>query len=66
MADLERLLWPVKARPGDNWLELVVIDAIAVSVDIGTGLGSRYKLFEHGLFDEKVEVSAHLGLEHAV
>ena len=44
MADLERLLWPVKARPGDKWLTMVVTDGIAVGVDVGTGLGSRYKL----------------------
>ena len=44
MAGLERLLWPVKARPGDKWLTMVVTDGIAVSVDVGTGLGSRYKL----------------------
>ena len=40
MADLERLLWPVKARPGDQWLGMVGTDAIAVGVAIGTGLGS--------------------------
>ena len=44
MADLERLLWPVKARPGDQWLGMVVTDAIAVNVTAGIGLGSRYKL----------------------
>ena len=44
MADLERLLWPVKARLGDQWLGMVVTDDIAVGVAIGTGLGSRYKL----------------------
>ena len=30
MAGLERLLWPVKARPGDNWLGMVGTDGIAV------------------------------------
>ena len=29
MADLERLLWPVKARPGDNWLGMVSTDGIS-------------------------------------
>ena len=55
MADLERLLsllWPVKARPGDNWLGLVVIDAITVSVDIGTGLGSALQAIELGLLSK--------------
>ena len=44
MADLERLLWLVKARPGDQWLGMVVTDDTAVGAAIGTGLGSRYKL----------------------
>jgi len=44
MADLERLLWPVKARPGDQWLGIVGTADIAVGVAIGTGLGSRYEL----------------------
>ena len=44
MADLERLLWPVKARPGDQWLGMLVTDDITVGVAIGTGIGSRYKL----------------------
>ena len=46
MADLERLVWLVnlKARPGDQWLGMVVTDDIAVGVAIVTGLGSRYKL----------------------
>ena len=44
MADLERLLWLVKARPGDQGLGMVVTDGIAVGPAIGTGLGSRYKL----------------------
>ena len=30
MADLERLLWPVKARSGDNWLSMVVTDGTVV------------------------------------
>ena len=44
MADLERLLWPVKARPGDQWLGMLVNDDITAGVAIGTGLGSRDKL----------------------
>ena len=44
MADLERLLWPVKARPGDQWLGMLVTDDITVGVAIGTGLGSRFEL----------------------
>ena len=44
MASLERLLWPVKARPGDNWLGMVGTDGIAVSVAVGIGPGNRYKL----------------------
>ena len=44
MADLERLLWLVKARPGDQWLGMLLTDDIAVCVAVGTGLGSRYKL----------------------
>ena len=44
MADLERLLWPVKARPGDQWLGIVGTADISVGVAIGTGLGSRYEL----------------------
>ena len=44
MADLERLLWLVKARPGDQGLGMVVTDDIAVGAAIGTGLVSRYKL----------------------
>ena len=30
MAGLERLLWPVKARPGDDWLGMVGTNCIAV------------------------------------
>ena len=41
MMDLERLLWPVKARPGDNWLGMVGTDGFAVSVAVGIGLGNR-------------------------
>ena len=45
MAGLERLLWPVKARPGDNsWLNMVGTDGAAVNVAVGFGLGNRYKL----------------------
>ena len=44
MADLERLLWLVKARPGDQGLGMVVNDDITVGAAIRTGLGSRYKL----------------------
>ena len=44
MADLERLLWLVKARPGDQGLGMVVTDDNAVGAAIGTGLGSRYEL----------------------
>ena len=44
IADLERLLWLVKARPGDQGLGMVATDDIAVGAAIGTGLGSRYKL----------------------
>ena len=44
MADLERLMWPVKFRPGDQWLGMVVTDDIAVGAATGIGLGSRYKL----------------------
>ena len=44
MADLERLLWLVKARPGDQGLGMVVTDDITVGAAIRTGLGSRYKL----------------------
>ena len=44
MAGLERLLWPVKARRGDNWLGMVGIDSNAVSVAVGIGPGNRYKL----------------------
>ena len=46
IADLERfrLLWLVKARPGDQGLGKVVTDDTAVGAAIGTGLGSRYKL----------------------
>ena len=44
MADLERLLWLVKAIPGDQGLGMVVTDDIAVGAAIGSGLGSRYKL----------------------
>ena len=44
MADLERLLWLVKARPGDQGLGTLVTDDTAVGAAIGTGLGSRYKL----------------------
>ena len=44
MADLERLMWPVKVRPGDQWLGMVVTDDIVVGVAIGTGLGSRFQL----------------------
>ena len=44
MAGLERLLWPVKARPGDNWLDMVGTDGVAVNVAVGIGLGNRYKL----------------------
>ena len=44
IADLERLLWLVKARPGDQWLGMVATDDTAVGAAIGTGLGSRYKL----------------------
>ena len=49
MADLERLVWLVKARPGDQWLGMVVTDDIAVGVAIGTGLGSRCKLYNSDL-----------------
>ena len=44
MVDLERLLWPFKAKPGDNCLGMVGTDGIAVSVAVGIGLGNRYKL----------------------
>ena len=44
MADLERLLWLVKARPGDQGPGMVVTDDITVGKAIRTGLGSRYKL----------------------
>ena len=44
MADLERLVWLVKARPGDQGLGMVVNDDITVGAAIRTGLGSRYKL----------------------
>ena len=41
-------LWPVKARPGDNWLAMVGTDghglAVKVNVAVGIGLGNRYKL----------------------
>ena len=62
MATLEHWQWPVKARPGDNWLDMVVTNDIPVSVAIGTGLGSRYKLLTRTF--QKRQVSAHLGLEH--
>ena len=44
MADLERLVLLVKARPGDQGLGMVVNDDITVGAAIRTGLGSRYKL----------------------
>ena len=44
MADLERLLWPVKARPSGKWLGMASTDGIAVGVGVGTGLGRRFKL----------------------
>ena len=44
MADLERLLWPVKARSGDKWLSMVVADGSTVGMAIVSGLGSRYEL----------------------
>ena len=44
MADLERLLWPVKARSGDKWLSMVVTDGSTVGMAIVSGLGSRYEL----------------------
>ena len=44
MADLERLVLLVKARPGDQGLGMVVTDDITVGAAIRTGLGSRYKL----------------------
>ena len=44
MAGLERLQWPVKARPGENWLDMVGTDGAAVNVAVGIGRGNRYKL----------------------
>ena len=44
MADLERLLWLIKARSGDQGPGMVVNDDITVGAAIRTGLGSRYKL----------------------
>ena len=44
MADLERLLWPVKARSGEKWLIMVVTDGITVGMASVSGLGSRYEL----------------------
>ena len=44
MADLERLLWPVKARPGGKWLGMVSTDEFAADVAVGIGLGRRFKL----------------------
>ena len=44
MAGLERLLWPVKARPGDVWLGMGGTDGIAVREAVETGFESRYKL----------------------
>ena len=44
MADLERLLWPVKARPSGKWFGMVSTDGVAVDVAVGIGLGRRFKL----------------------
>ena len=44
MADLERLLWPVKARSGEKWLIMVVTDGSTVGMASVSGLGSRYEL----------------------
>ena len=44
MADLERLLWPVKARSGEKWLVMVVTDGSTVGMASVSGLGSRYEL----------------------
>ena len=44
MADLERLLWPVKARSGEKWLIMVITDGSTVGMASVSGLGSRYEL----------------------
>ena len=44
MADLERLLWPVKARSGEKWLIVVITDGSTVGMASVSGLGSRYEL----------------------
>ena len=59
MAGHERLLWPVKARPGDNWLDFVGTDGAAVNVAVGIGLGN----LELGL-SKNDRIPGHLGLEH--
>ena len=44
MVDLERFLWPVKARSGDNWLGMVSTDGISVSAAVVIGLSNRHML----------------------
>ena len=44
MGELERLLWPVSAGPGDHWLSMLVTDGSTVYLAIVGGLWVRYKL----------------------
>ena len=44
MVDLERLLWPVSARPAHHWLGMFGTDGSVVGVTIVCGLWGRYKL----------------------
>ena len=44
MGGLERLLWPVSARPSDHWLNMFGTDNSDVGVTIVSGLWERYKL----------------------
>ena len=45
MGELERLLWPVSAGPGDHWLSMLVTDDSYVDLAIVGGLWVCYKLY---------------------
>ena len=48
VGELERLLWPVSAGPGDHWLSMLVTDGSNVDLAIVGGLWVRlvrYKLY---------------------
>ena len=66
MVDLERFLWPVKARPGDNWLGMVSTDGISVSSAVVIGLSNRQPSHDRSPTFQKRHIPDHLGLDHAV